>query len=489
MKKIIIVMLMVLLTMNIAFAQNRNLNPDPNGPEWIVGGLRELTEKDWEFLNSLPELKIEDESFRKVLLPESTNNSINSHFRPIFNQADGSCGQASGIGYTFTYEMNVERNLPANVSANQYPTHYTYNYLNSGSGSNGSWYWDGWMIGKDNGIPNAVTYGGSINPLGANGWLTGYENYLSGMDNRVLEIFTINVGTPEGLETLKQWIYDRADESAIGGVVNFAAGAVYPDASLPAGTPEAGMDLITGWGTEVNHAMTFVGYNDSIRYDFNGDEQYTNDIDITGDGIVDMRDWEIGGIIVVNSWGLSWGNSGRSYMMYRLLAEEVANGGIWSNMVHGIKVKETYSPILTMKVTLEHNSREKIKISAGVSTDLNATEPEFIKEFPLFDYQGGDYYMQGGNSLEANKTIEFGLEITPLLSYIEDGAEAKFFLQVNESDASSVGTGQVISFSVVDYSDGEDETVSEQTNIAINDNSVTYLSLQKTILCRQGPKE
>ena len=57
MKKIIIVMLMVLLTMNIAFAQNRNLNPDPNGPEWIVGGLRELTEKDWEFLNSLPELK------------------------------------------------------------------------------------------------------------------------------------------------------------------------------------------------------------------------------------------------------------------------------------------------------------------------------------------------------------------------------------------------------------------------------------------------
>ena len=48
--------------------------------------------------------------------------------------------------------------------------------------------------------------------------------------------------------------------------------------------------------------MTIVGYDDAVKLDFNGDGQFTNDIDINGDFIVDMNDWEIGALIVVNSW-------------------------------------------------------------------------------------------------------------------------------------------------------------------------------------------
>ncbi len=40
--------------------------------------------------------------------------------------------------------------------------------------------------------------------------------------------------------------------------------------------------------------MTVVGYNDSIKYDFNEDGQYTNNIDLNDDGIIDLRDWEVG---------------------------------------------------------------------------------------------------------------------------------------------------------------------------------------------------
>jgi C1A family cysteine protease len=44
--------------------------------------------------------------------------------------------------------------------------------------------------------------------------------------------------------------------------------------------------MIISWSDPVDHAMTFVGYDDSIRYDFNNDGKCTNDIDITGDSIV-----------------------------------------------------------------------------------------------------------------------------------------------------------------------------------------------------------
>ena len=68
--------------------------------------------------------------------------------------------------------------------------------------------------------------------------------------------------------------------------------------------------------------MTFLGWNDSIRWDYNGDGQYTNDIDINGDGDVTMKDWEIGGVILANSWGDDWADSGFCYVMYNVLARE-----------------------------------------------------------------------------------------------------------------------------------------------------------------------
>jgi hypothetical protein len=66
--------------------------------------------------------------------------------------------------------------------------------------------------------------------------------------------------------------------------------------NLPAGTPEAGKKVIISYSNS-SHAMTIVGYNDSIRWDYNNDGQYTNHLDINGDGVVDLRDWEIGGLI------------------------------------------------------------------------------------------------------------------------------------------------------------------------------------------------
>ncbi len=188
-----------------------------------------------------------------------------------------------------------------------------------------------------------------------------------------------------------------------------------------------------------------------------------------------MKDWERGAIIMVNSWGTNWGNQGKAYVMYKTLAETLDNGGIHANKVYGINVKETQTPQLFLKVKMEHTLRSKIQISAGVSSDVSDTEPEFVLDFPLFNKQGGDYDMRGTTSLP----IEITLDATPLLNYINTGEEAKYFLLINESDTYSESSGQIYDFSIVD------NTATEYTcsnhNVSIINDAITTMSLITTV--------
>ena len=455
----IILLAIFLFSVFFADAQIQNINPDKTGEPWIVGGLRVPSKEE---INKIPVIKM-SKNERSKTLPSSLDNSTKLYFRPVFNQTDGCCAQASGIAYNFTYEINRKRGTSANVSSNQFPTHYTYNFLNSGSGQNGSWYTDGWEIIKANGCPTVSAYGGLASG-GSTRWYSGYTNYETDMNNRVKDYFAIDVSTPEGLETLKYWMYDHLEGASDGSIVNFAAGI-----------SNTGYDMVSGkivsWGSPVNHAMTFVGWDDNISYDFNNDGNITNDVDINNDGVVNMKDWERGALIMVNSWGTYWGNNGKAFVMYRLLAEPVENGGIHANKVYGIHVKASQTPQLIMKVKIAHSSRQLIKISAGVSANISDTEPEHILNFPLFSKQGGDYPMNGSNS----NPVEIALDVSSLLTYVNSGENVKFFLKVREDDLYSQGSGQIYDFSI---KDGEgNEYVCSSHNITINNNSVTLLSI------------
>jgi len=452
-----------LLATVISIAQTININPDKSGEPWLVGGLRLPSQAE---LNKVHELKIPNRyKTKKLSLPTFLDNSTNDYFRPIFNQSHGSCSQASGIGYTFTYEMNFMRGTSANVQANQYPTHYTYNFLNNGSGANGSWYTDGWDIIKANGCPTVPTYGGLAGS--DRKWMSGYTKYESSMENRVKDFFMINVGTPSGLDNLKYWMLDHLDGSATGGIVNFAAGVTgefYMNSN----------DIIVEWGHTVNHAMTIVGWDDTIEYDFNGDGIITNDIDTNSDGVVDMKDWERGALIMVNSWGTGFGNGGKAYIMYKLLAEPAGNGGIYYHQVYGIHVKESPEPQLTLKVKMSHEARNRVKIMPGISSDLSSVHPDEVMLLPLFSMQGGDYPMQGINTLP----IEFSLDITPLLSYINPNETAKIFLVIQEIDINNEYAGEIIDFSIVDNA-GNEYTYTPH-NETIN-SGYTFLSINAAL--------
>jgi len=485
----IVLILFILPTFLSSFAQQAKESSLDLSQENSPAKTWKISKLDSIKLGSIPKLEI-SEAYRnlKTTLPYSVDNSQEIFFRPLFNDVAFECGQGSGVGVLFTYEMNFTRNVPGNITQNQYPTHFVYNFHNNGQTYEGASYFDSWEILQQLGTPTVDEYGGMH--IGTSSqtnkiWVSGYEMYYNAMRNRILDMYAINVDSESGLEDLKSWLYDHANGSSAGGVANFystyqGTGSM---STLPAGTEEAGKWVITNWSSS-NHGMVIVGYNDSIRHDYNNDGIYTNDIDQNGDGNVDMKDWEIGGVIIANTYsnpgGNSWANQGFAYVMYRTLALPYLSGGIWSNVVHVITCKETCEAQLTMKVTIKHDSRNKLKISAGISSDTTANEPEHILDFTFFNYFGGDYHMLGG-STEADKTMEFGLDITPLLNEIGSGEKAKYFLLIDEDDPSNNGTGQINNFSVIDYTNGVVETECPNTFYPFNENDLTSLSVVASV--------
>ena len=420
------------------------------------------------------------ESYAGRSLPDSIDNSAYPWFRPIFSQeVYPNCMQSTSIAYNFTYEINRLRDLPASDSNNQYTTHFAWNFFNGGNGWYGVNYLYTMEVLKNHGTPSVADYGGMYNG-GGQRWMSGYEEWYNAMNNRIAGYYAIYVGDEKGLLTLKHWLNDHLDGSETGGVASFIACSPWGLEKLPPESPHSGKDVMTAWCNEPLHGMTIVGYNDSIRYDYNGDGKFTNDIDINGDDIIDMKDWEIGAVKFANSYGESFANDGFCFMMYKTLADDISGGGIWQNTVHVVEAKEKHDTRMTYKVSLEHNHREFIRVRAGISSDTNAMYPEHIHSFMIFNYQGGPHYMQGNDTTADHKTIEFGLDVSPLLTMAEPGRPYRFFLIVDEQDEDNLGTGQINYFSLMDYQDGLAEIACEEENVPLMENGSTLMSVVYT---------
>lgn len=477
-KQILIVFLLVAM---IPAAAQKGTQTDPG--QYYIPGVTTMTARDSAWHNSLPVLTLPTEyRIGQKTLPSYINNSQLPYFRPIYYQNALECGQAAGICYAFTYEMARMRDVAANNGGTQYPSHFAWNFRNEGS-NQGVNCLETWDVLRMAGTPNVTDWGGSPNYGGEKRWLSGYQYYIDAMHNRIYEVYAIPVNTPEGLQTLKTWLNDHLDGSTFGGVANFYSTYIsnsYNFNVLPAGTPDAGMKVITQFSNYVNHCQTIVGYNDQICWDYNLDGQYTNNIDINTDGVVDMRDWEVGGLIFANSFGTAFADNGFCYMTYRNLAESLTNGGIWNNCVYVMRVKEDCSPLVTLKVKVKHVSRQALRVMAGISDNTSATAPDFTTQYSVFNFQGGNYYMTGGTT-EADKTLEFGLDASELLNHIQPGSPARIFLDIFEEDNTSSLDGMILSYSVIDYTSGTPvETIYPQDSINLLSDSHTILGINVT---------
>jgi len=137
--------------------------------------------------------------------------------------------------------------------------------------------------------------------------------------------------------------------------------------------------------------------------------------------------------------------------------------------------------MLTAKINMSHNCRNRIRVQMGISTDLSSETPDVILGFPVFDYQGGCQFMQGGTSNPDHKIIEFGLDITPFLNMIESGTPVRYFLLIEEDDPEGWGFGNMISFSIMDYTNGVEEIICDQSNVTLTHNDLSKFWVDHTV--------
>lgn len=149
-----------------------NVNPNSNEEPWTIGPGNDIGEASPININPIALLN----------LPTSVDNSEKKFFRSIFNQSPSttnlfnSCAQASGVSYTFAYEINRLKDLDAVYEENRYPQCYTWNYFN-GNANDGSSVTDGWDLIMDNGCPNMTVWEEGMYENKA--WLSDFDQYES----------------------------------------------------------------------------------------------------------------------------------------------------------------------------------------------------------------------------------------------------------------------------------------------------------------------
>jgi hypothetical protein len=462
MKNTILVVIIGMLT-HFSHGQIINANPDPNGEVWIVGKIPDYTQEFIERLNEIPELELSHTS-EQTILPSEVDNSLLKYMRPIFTQTGNSCAPAAGVAYNFTFEISRIRNIDVsneNDTTHYYPTHYTYNFLNNGS-DNGSSIIEGWDIIKEQGCPTVMTWGGMAGECAR--WMTGYENYDTSFYNRLASYSKITITDSTELYILKHWISDHNEGDTSGGLGNFIVDIIGANYSqFPEGSPEEGKTLVTGFGITGRHALTIVGYNDSVRYDFNEDSLYTNNMDIDENDTIDIRDWELGAVKVANSWGISYhtiNDSGFVYVPYRLLAEKSVNGGIILNQVYIIHldtsaqnqrtdVDPEHRPDMVLRVKMEHPQRSALNFDIGYGQTADANVPQDSIRNYTFIQHGGPKSMQGINDDPIEMEFDFSYYFNQF--FIDPpNPLGKVFMQISER-VTVDDSATILEYSLVDY--------------------------------------
>ncbi|HMA62987.1 MAG TPA: discoidin domain-containing protein [bacterium] len=415
-------------------------------------------------------------------LPVRVDHSFSKYMQPVFSQVGGSCGSASRISYMFGYELNSHRDEKADDLLSQYPSHFTWLLTGQNSGKA--------EMAKFNGVPNAFYYSGF--PVSSKygggdiywpdeeeapdyGWMNGYNRWMNAMHNRLDENVFLDLNNPDNLETLKNWMHNHLgdDDFHEGGVAGagVATGGMNM-VSIPDSLHEGGKYIVKNWGPQVDHGTTWSGYDDSVGYDFNGDGQITNDIDITGDGKVNMADWERGALIMLNSWGDGWANNGTVYVPYRLLKIDNMGAELYY-------IRKNYEPEKVMKVKMEYNKRSNLKLSIGIAADSSATEPDKTMACHHFINAGnGEIPMLGrwADGEMHDEPMEFALDLTDLTENIDTSKPHKYFLYIL-TKRFTTGQGKLHELSVVDYKNDENEYFYEDDTVMISGGDSKFVGI------------
>lgn len=373
-------------------------------------------------------------SINAFALPSFVDNTKLMYFPPLVDQKGGSCAQASGIGYMFTYEINrlLDRNASAST-ANQFAYLFTWNFVNDG-GDNGGFVDEGLMIARNFGVMTEADYGyASVYQFK---WASGYEKYHNASRYRVKKITKYDATTEAELQKIKQYLYDHGDGSKAGGLLTFSTrSSDWKIDDYYKGPSQTGYkSILTKLATTGAHALTIAGYDDTVEStDADGNIHY-------------------GAFIVVNTWGNWWADKGRFYLPYYFFTnrENVSEISLSSTM-QGCDVY-VHEPKIMFKIRVNYSSRNDLRLTYGADPNPYAQSTPNNYNSIIVANQGGEYAMTGSYGDENTKGIlEFGIDYTDHMTS-DDAQYGRYFLNIVRSQrGTKVGEGAIDYLSVYDY--------------------------------------
>lgn len=249
---------------------------------------------------------------------------------PVGSQGSLPSCTSWAIGYYYkTYQEWQERNWDVNDPAHQFSPTFLYNMANAG-GNVGSYYTDNMRLLCDFGCATFADCPNSSNPVP---WPS-ESAFARALPYRCAEACYISCGSDPGIVAVKQHIADG-------------------DLAVLPINVWSNFDNINNFDTcycsvdrygsnRGGHYVTFVGYDDNRA---------------TNDGPGAFR--------IVNSWGTGWGNRGFAWMSYQAVKDAQLSYRV------GLFLRDRigYSPRLVARALVSHNSREDVRIDAGLRRD------------------------------------------------------------------------------------------------------------------------
>ena len=378
---------------------------------------------------AIPHLQWKAPVTKSGALPSSVDNNKLKYFPPIISQIGGSCAQASTIGYMCTYELNRLLDRSASELSNRCSYLYSWNFINGGR-DEGSLGWDGLSLAYNAGLMSDADFPRQTDSYQFK-WASGYDKYYRALFNKVKNFNDIAINSEEGIETVKQYLYNKNEDGKAGGIVIFSSLAEgWRFNEDYTGPSETGITcLLTKLGSGGPHGMTITGYDDLVEF-------------TSPDGVL-----QHGAFIVTNTHGTFRHDRGRFYLPYWFFLNE-KDHLVLGNYVTGAELHHE-QPQVVFRLQFEYSSRDDLTFRMGVSNSTTATVPMHEYLVPLMNNQGGDHPMQGSY---ADPNMDVAFDFTPFVNRLEGMEQPHFFLKVIRGKWGSVyGQGKLYSAAVYDY--------------------------------------
>ncbi len=389
-------------------------------------------------------------------VPGSVDNSQLKFFPPIRSQGSlNSCGSFSGVYYTMTHIYAMAKNLDAKNGGdvNRLSPKWAYNMVNGGENV-GSWYYWAYEIGQKHGIATWTEF-----PYDSDfrSWSLNPDIWEDSLYRRFDQYgYVMDTDKDTGIAQVKQMILNGYVLNIPTYINSWVWQTIGNDPSTTDDDAFVGKRAAT-WvnGTNGYHAMTVVGYNDSIW------------VDINGNGVVDNG--EKGAFRIANSWGTGWGEAGFAWMSYDALKNPSAviggpsTGRVtgWSPArAHWVTAKPDYEPKVIGKFTLNHLKRNQIRMTLGIS-DTNQSVPTSTWIPEMIFNQGGAYSFNG-TTTAVDGTFVFDLsDMVPSNSMIKT-----YYLGVEDSMA--LDPVVLKSFILIDAANGYIQVASSEAPVSVD---------------------